>query len=123
MNKSLYIMRVPSKGRGVFTDEFIEAGELVESCPVITIPARDLNSEIHTTLDDYYHDWNERTGSKALALGYGALYNHSWEPNMECIQKTKKRCVDFYALRDIESGEELVYDYNPDLEEMWFEVE
>jgi SET domain-containing protein len=116
---SLYIGRVSGKGRGVFTDEFIEAGELVESCPTITIPKRDLNSEVHTTLDDYYFDWNERTGSKALALGYGALYNHSCKPNVECVQRPRKRCIDFYALRDIEAGEELTHVYN---DEVWFEV-
>ena len=119
---SLYILHVPGKGRGVFTDEFIEAGELVESCPTVTIPKRDLDPDERTVLDDYYHDWNERTGSKAMALGYGALYNHSRNGNMECIQNPRKRRIEFYALRDVEAGEELVYDYNPDLEEMWFEV-
>lgn len=42
------------------------------------------------------------------------LINHSCEPNCEAWQKKKR--IGIYALRDIEAGEELTFDYGFDIE-------
>lgn len=102
----------------MFAGESIAAGELVEACPVITISKRDL--EASTVLDNYYFVWNDKTDSAALALGYGSLYNHSWEPNVECY--IRARFLDIEAIRDIEAGEELLHNYDPESDELWFDV-
>ena len=45
-----------------------------------------------------------------LFLGTGSLYNHSTDPNMDAVQDASQR-IGFIAKRDIEDGEELVFDY------------
>jgi SET domain-containing protein len=50
-----------------------------------------------------------------LLLGYGMLYNHSYEPNCEYIQEAP-RVIKFVTLRPVEAGEELTIDYG---EEWW----
>ena len=51
----------------------------------------------------------------ALLLGYGMLYNHSYEANCEYIQDGP-RVITFVTLRDVKAGEELTIDYG---EEWW----
>ena len=52
-----------------------------------------------------------RTVIDAGAKGNNARFiNHSCEPNCEAV--TERRRIWIYALRDIEPGEELTYDYN-----------
>ena len=50
-----------------------------------------------------------------LLLGYGMLYNHSYEANCEYVQEGP-RVITFVTLRDVEAGEELTIDYG---EEWW----
>jgi hypothetical protein len=54
---------------------------------------------------------DSRTVIDAGVNGNEARYiNHSCEPNCEAV--TERRRIWIYALRDIEPGEELTYDYN-----------
>ena len=70
----------PPKGRGVFATRSIRRDEVVESAPVIVIPV-DEQKKIHATLlNDYVFGWGDTI---AVVLGYGSLYNHSWESNLE----------------------------------------
>jgi SET domain-containing protein len=52
-----------------------------------------------------------------LFLGYGMLYNHSPEPNVQYVQHDAET-IAFIALRDIEPGEELRIDYGAE----WWET-
>ena len=64
-----------------------------------------------TGLAGYCFRWHGET--LALALGYGSLYNHSYQPNSrydDVAQTTKV----FTALRDIAPGEEITVNYNGD---------
>ena len=47
----------------------------------------------------------------AVALGYGSLYNHSYQPNARYDDVGRLTKV-FSALRDIEPGEEITVNYN-----------
>lgn len=49
-------------------------------------------------------------------LGYGALYNHSKNPNAEIDfeENAPQDYVYFRAVKKIKSGEEIVYDYHFD---------
>jgi uncharacterized protein len=67
--------------------------------------------------DDLYEDFPNTylfglDGGKRIIDGYGvaAFVNHSCQPNCETDQIRGKMWV--IALRDIEAGEELTYDYN-----------
>ena len=52
-----------------------------------------------------------RRSTLALALGYGSLYNHSYQPNAR-YDDQPAGAMTFTALRDIRAGEEITINYN-----------
>lgn len=109
----------------MFTSEDIPEGSLLEVCPVIIIP-QDQVAAIHkTVLHDYYFLWGPEEKQAAIALGFGSLYNHSFEPNAEYRVDYEQRSFDFYSLRDLEAGEEITVNYNgaeDDRSPLWFQA-
>ena len=111
-------------GRGVFATQFIKKGSLVEVCPVIPLSSRESRHVAETALDSYIFEWIgprqplttpvEKWTGVCMALGYGALYNHSFTPNMRWRHALKDKSLRFYAIRNIELGEELTHSYNWD---------
>lgn len=111
-------------GLGVFAARDFEADEIIEVCPVILFPKSELALIRQTKLDDYYFDWGEDGEWYAMALGYGSLYNHSYEPNAEYGMDFDARTIDFYCIRPIKAGEEITINYNGDPNintPVWFE--
>ncbi|MFE1109232.1 SET domain-containing protein [Streptomyces rochei] len=107
-------------GRGVFATRALTAGETVESCPVILVPASQRHLVDDTALYDYYFDWPG--GQAALALGYGSLYNHSPRPNARYRKNTDALTVDIHAVRAIAPGQEITVDYTCDgTNPLWFD--
>ena len=122
---SLFIAPSPLGGRGVFTAAPIPEFTLIEVCPVIVMPGSEREFIDQTALYDYYFIWGEDDELCAIALGFGSLYNHSFEPNAEYRADFEGPTLDFYALRKIEAGEEVTVNYNgdPDNEdEVWFQA-
>lgn len=103
---------MPGAGRGVFARVPLMEGECVEVCPVVPLERRDRARLRRTELVNYYFLWGERRDGAAIALGFGSLYNHSYEPNLRYEKHTKEALMAFYALRDIAEGEELTINYN-----------
>jgi len=111
-------------GIGVFANENIEKDSIVEECLCILekrILIKD-NAEwgISSTLAHYVFMYNN--GEKnilkeeyALALGYGMIYNHSDDPNLErCYDyKNDRLFLVFKAKRNIKKDEELFHIYTP----------
>ena len=51
------------------------------------------------------------------------LFNHSYEPNADYDISFEKHTFDFFAHRDIKAGEEILINYNgevDDQEQLWF---
>jgi SET domain-containing protein len=122
MNQRLSIDHSPGKGRGVFAQTRLLAGTLIERAPVIVVPAGQWEYMDKTVLFDYYFAWGEHS---AIALGYGSLYNHSYAPNAGYVKKLQEQVIEFFALRDIEAGEEILVNYNGDPADdspLWFRV-
>ena len=92
-------------GRGVFATRRFRKGEVVERCPTIELPDADVGG----LLGDYVYN-SVADGDVLLVLGYGMLYNHSGEPNVEYVQD-EPTTIEFLALRAIAAGEELTIDY------------
>jgi len=111
-NGSLAVVLFPGKGRGVIALRPIASGELVERAPVIVAPASDVPALSRTTLGRYYYEWGEGDDQAALALGFGSLFNHSYEPNLGFESREDQDLIEFLALRDIAAGEELTINYN-----------
>lgn len=97
--------------RCVLADADIAKGEIVEEAPVIIIPKNEMKYINNTTLTHYEFIWNEKTGEDAIVMGYGMVYNHSFEPNIEFYPDYERKVMIFVALRDIKKGEELCSNY------------
>lgn len=120
----IYVAPSDLHGQGVFAARDIEAGEVIEICPLLLFPKTELEFVRKTVLDDYYFDWGEEGEWYALALGYGSLYNHSYEPNAEYGMDFEAKTIDFYGIRHIEAGSEIFINYNGesgDQTKVWFE--
>ncbi len=112
-------------GRGVFAEEPLEEGDLIEICPAIVLPAEELSAIHGTKLHDYYFLWGDEQKQCAIALGYGSLYNHAYEPNARYLLDYEHLTIDFYCIRHIDPGEEITVNYNgePDVKTpVWFDA-
>ncbi len=115
--KNTEVRKVRGMGRGVFATKSFEFNDVIEECPVILIPQ--LPNANPTR--DYSFGWNKKY--VAISLGYGSLYNHSYEPNAYVMQDKKRKVMIVYALGDIAEGEQILINYNGDPENkapMWF---
>lgn len=109
-------------GRGIFASRKIKKDEFIEEAPVIVIPKTEWKLMRGTILLNYVFRWR---GDKALALGYGSLYNHSYNPNAKFIINFKNQSIDFFARGDIQEGDEITVNYNGDPNDqspLWFQV-
>ena len=103
------VKHTKTKGRGVFAREFIAADTVFERVPLLIIPAKEiLQAETDTTLLGYIFEYKKHV---ALALGYGSLYNHSYNPNAR-YDDIGRQTKEFRSLRDIYPGEEITINYN-----------
>lgn len=110
--KKIYIDKSPVHGWGVFAKETIYEGEIIEECPILTLPI--YNRESSPLLIDYRFNFPSGTDNWAeqvLPFGYGALYNHSNQPNAGWSSNNEKRTFIFRSIRIINPGEEIFVYY------------
>ena len=115
------------KGRGVFAASRLARGEIIETAPIILIPAAEWPHIEPTVLALYIYNFGPTAEEEhaAIALGCGSLYNHSYTPNAKYIKSWEEQVIRFVALRDIEPGEEITINYNGSPENqtpIWFET-
>lgn len=121
---TIFVTRTADKGRGVFTNKRIKKGQTIEVCPMIVFDKKDRLAINDTFLYEYYFEWGNSTKKGALALGYGSIYNHSYNPNARYIPDFDLNILTFEAIRDIDAGEELTVNYNLDPDDqspVWWE--
>lgn len=97
--------------RCVLAEADILKGEVVEDAPVIIIPKNEMKHINKTVLTNYEFVWNEKAGEEAIVMGFGMIYNHSFDPNIEFFPNYEKNIMVFTALRNIKKGEELCSNY------------
>ncbi|MDC3414329.1 SET domain-containing protein [Aquibacillus sp. 3ASR75-11] len=110
--------------RGVFATRAIKKGELIHEAPVIPYPNREHILIEQTILEDYVFEYGKN--HTAVVLGYGMLFNHSYKPNCTYDINFPNHTFDFYAYSDIKAGEELLINYNGDVDNndpLWFNME
>lgn len=107
--------------RGVFATRDIQKGELIHEAPVIPYPNEDHELIEQTILADYVFQYG--ANHTAVLLGYGSLFNHSYTPNATYEINFDQHTFDFYAYTDIKAGEEILINYNGDVDcndPLWF---
>ena len=102
--------QIPQAGRGVFARESIKKGEIIEICPVLVVPRKDYPILKKTILRNYYFLRGKVTCE--ICLGFGSIYNHSYEPNATFKQDIKNHIIRFIAIKSIKKGEEITVNYN-----------
>jgi SET domain-containing protein len=98
--------------RGVLAARDIEAGEVIERSPLILIPAAQESTVKQTIFSVYYYEWSAT--HFAFALGYGSLYNHSYQPNAYYEFDEEALRLVFIAYQNISAGQEITVNYNGD---------
>lgn len=112
---TLQVKRSIGKGRGVYARRDIKKNEIIETVPVLLIPADSLvDGHDSPSLCRYYYWWDKKT--LAISLGYGSLYNHSYKPN--ATYEHGHASITYRAYRNIAAGEEICINYNWDPKDM-----
>lgn len=125
MRWKVAIKRFPRKGRGVFALKNFKKGEVIENAPVLTFNIKGRKYLEKTLLNYYIYPWRSVRGA-ALVLGYGSIYNHSFNPNADWKQNFKTMSMVYRAVRPIKKGDEITVNYNGEPDDStpidWFEV-
>lgn len=100
-------------GWGVFTRDALPEGTLVERAPFLIL---DLGATQAPPLSDYVFRLSDEEGSalfdqRALVLGWGSLYNHADEPNVEYAMILEQQLFEFTTRRAVRAGEQLLVSY------------
>lgn len=108
---------VPGRGRCVIAARDIPKGALVLADPVIFVPGHESEHTDETVVGRYVFQWNEED-DLCVVLGYGSLINHGLPENVALVSNYADMTMEFYAIADIKAGDELVYDYGHDEDEL-----
>ena len=118
--------RILNADRGVFARCDIKKGEIIEICPVILVPRHDMSNLSESILVTYFFYFGKNKERLVIALGFGSIYNHSYEPNATYKVKLREKTIEFSALKDIKKDTEITFDYNygnpKDKSPLWFEA-
>lgn len=116
--------KIKNAGSGVFADRDIKKGEIIEVCPAIIVPKHDMSNLAESILVTYFFYFGKNKEKLAVALGFGSIYDHSYEPNATYKINHKEQTINFAALKDIKKGDEITVNYNfgnpKDKTPLWF---
>jgi SET domain-containing protein len=118
---------IENAGRGVFANKKISKDEVIEVCPIILINEKEVQDLRKTELHNYYFMWGDDKANHkgAICLGFGSLYNHSYTPNATYRKNKSDGTIEFIAIKDITSNEEISVNYNygnpEDKSKLWIE--
>ena len=115
-------------GRGVFSIRAFFKNEVVKVSPIFELDEK--YSKLPQAFKDRVFNWGHLTGtesSRAIALGYGSIYNHSDTPNLRYEADYDSKILKFITMRAIDPGEHLTIHYDhadgkhKKIENDWFE--
>jgi SET domain-containing protein len=108
-SNKIYVDDSSVHGRGVFASASIKSGEILEECHYFLLPN---DIEYTQILKDHFFSWPKGGEGLAICLGYGSIFNHSDNSfNADWETDTTKKKIIFFALRDINQGEEIFTNY------------
>ena len=108
-SKKLEVRKSDIHGYGVFTNELIHKGELLEECHYIEVDSGEMTKYI------YNFPKGKKYKKFVIALGFGSIYNTSNskdENNIDWITDLENDILVFSATEKIRVDEELLIWYN-----------
>jgi hypothetical protein len=102
-------------GHGIFATKKITADTTLEECPFLRINADACGG----ILDDYVfntdcNDGESEPGHYLLVLGWGSLFNHADNHNVEYWHDTERDLIVFHTIKDVPAGKQLFVNYGND---------
>jgi len=101
----------PVSGMGVFAKKDIKNNEIIENCH-FTILEQSF-PKIDDKLKEYVFSWPKTVwgGKSVVVWGFGSIYNHSKNNNVDWITDEENNLFKFFTVRDIKMGEEIFINY------------
>lgn len=107
----IYVKKsVIADGNGVFAGKDIKKGKVIEVCPVVFMPMKEFELIKKTKLFYYFYEYSNK--EFAIVLGYGSVYNHSYQPNAQYKFNYLRRVMEIKAINTINKDEEILINYN-----------
>lgn len=106
--EKLEVRRSPGKGRGVFTLKPVRKGEILETAPVLLVPAADADDLLTSFLRHYLFQTDDGR-HYVIGMGFTSFINHGDDPNAAFDVSNDRLVV--RALRAIPKGTEVTFDY------------
>lgn len=92
---------------GVFTNQNLEEGDLIEESPMLYLPYQETEE---ATIHSHCYAFSEEYS--VIGFGHAALYNHTDDGgNINYYIDDYNECMVFYAIKTIHAGSELTLDY------------
>ncbi len=113
-SSALYLAesKIKNAGRGVFAARDITKNEVVEICPILEVHIEDVFVLQESIMMTYYFSFDDAKDMVNIALGYGSIYNHSYNPNATYKKDSKEKVLEFKAIKAIKKDEEITVNYN-----------
>jgi uncharacterized protein len=108
---SIYVEKTGTALRGVFAGKRFDPGELIEVAPVIVLPVA-LVSKTLVAVTYSWDEGSEQARTRAIALGYGSLYNRGKPGNLVYRVDGPGRVIRYFARIVVAAGEELTINYD-----------
>jgi len=115
-----------NKGRGMFAKKDIAANTVLEISPIIELNIKDRKIIEETILGHYIFEWGNSHRKGAMALGYVAMYNHSYDANCVYEMEFEEQRMTVKTCKPVKKGEQLFINYNAvpdDKKPVWFDAE
>ena len=125
ISDAVVVGRSKAMGRGIYTSKPLEKDTIIEIAPVIVMSAIDRKLLDRTLLHDYIFEWGAERNQCCMALGYVALYNHSYNSNCAYKMDFRKKNITIKTTMKIKKGGELFINYNGDWDKktpVWFDA-
>jgi len=103
--------KIPNSGLGVFANEDIRKGQIIEYCPLLFLKRENILKDSLLWKYLFKPTFKNSTIYSTLALGHCSVYNHhSKKVNLHHIQDCH-RIMKIIATKNIKKGKELYLDY------------
>lgn len=110
IHDTLYIDSSPKGGYGVYTSKFIPKDTEIEVAKILKLEPYDRD---HWGAEVAKYDYNYDVNSTFIVFGFGSLYNHSTDYNVD-YSLGDDELMRYKTRGDIQPGDELFVNYGDD---------